>query len=320
MRADRLLSILLLLQTQRQITTRQLAERLEVSPRTIHRDMDALSATGVPVVAERGVNGGWSLVEDYHTRLNGLNEAEIRALFLMTPAQLLADLGLRRPYESARLKLQAALPTTQQADADDLHQRVHIDLPGWQPSPGEAPCFGEVQAAVFQAQRVGMVYERGDSETVERVVDPLGLVAKGRVWYLVAAVEGEPRTYRISRITHITRLEATAERPPGFNLAQYWAQSSAAFAAALPRYPARLRIHPAWIERVPHWWRFGHVEQIEPPDSQGWCVVHVRFEILEEAAGSVLSCGPYAEVLAPEELRALVLAWAAEIVRRAAPP
>ncbi|MCC7451061.1 MAG: YafY family transcriptional regulator [Anaerolineae bacterium] len=315
MRADRLVSIMLLLQTHPRLSTRELAARLEVSERTVHRDMEALSAAGVPVVAERGAKGGWLLLEPYQTNLTGLTDAEIQALFLTTPDKLLTDLGLRQAYSAALIKLQAALPTMQRQDAADIRERILIDLPGWRPSQGEERCFRPIQAAVLNNRRLRMAYERGNGTTVDREVDPLGLVAKGRVWYLIALVEDNIRTYRVSRVQHAVMLDESARRPPGFDLPQFWAKSSQDFVANLPRYPAVLRVHPDWIERIPNWWRFGRVEHVDPPDETGWYMVRVTFEVLDEAAGSVLACGPYAQVIEPDELRQQVQAWARAIAQ-----
>src|SRR5690349_23068717 len=148
MRADRLLSILLLLQVHRRVTARELARRLEVSQRTILRDMEALSGAGVPVVPERGTGGGWRLLEEYRTNLTGLNEAEIQALFLTKPPRLLADLGLDRASEAALIKLLAALPTGSRRRAEDIRTRIHIDVPGWRPSEETARYLPLLQEAV----------------------------------------------------------------------------------------------------------------------------------------------------------------------------
>src|SRR3954452_14821897 len=200
MRADRLLSILLLMQTHRRLTAGALAERLEVSTRTIHRDMEALSMAGVPVYAERGAGGGWVLPDSFRTDVTGLTEAEIQALFVSMPARLLADLGLRQASEGALVKLLAALPAVARHDAEQARRRIHIDGAGWHQSAETVPALGAVQEAVWLDRKIGLSYQRGDGTTIGRVVDPLGLVAKGRLWYLVAAVDGAPRTYRVSRV------------------------------------------------------------------------------------------------------------------------
>ena len=214
MRADRLLSILLLLRTERRVTTGELAQRLSVSPRTIHRDMDALSGSGVPVVAERGVGGGWYLLAEYRTNLTGLSVAELQTLFVAAPARLFADLGLSGAAEGARIKLRAALPQAQHPDAEDVRERIHIDVVGWRQTEGALPAMPTLQAALWADRQVRIRYRRADDSERERTIDPLGLVAKGSLWYLIAAVEGEFRTYRVSRIAAATLLDTPCVRPP----------------------------------------------------------------------------------------------------------
>jgi predicted DNA-binding transcriptional regulator YafY len=314
MRADRLLSILLLLQNNRRMTARELAARLEVSQRTIHRDMEALGAAGVPLYAERGAGGGWVLPEDYRTDLTGLNEAEIQALFLAMPPRLLADLGLRQAADAALVKLLAALPSMQRRDAEYARQRIHIDASGWRRPEEAVPALPAIQEAVWRECKLRLTYERGDGTTVERLVDPLGLVAKGSLWYLVAAVEGDIRTYRVARVQAASVSDEPCVRPPDFNLAAYWAQSSASFVANLPRYPAVVRVAPevpTWMYRVGAYVR---IEQIDPPDAEGWSTLHLRLQSEEEACAYVLGFGPRMEVIEPPALRDRVIQLAAGIV------
>src|SRR5262245_37673257 len=208
MRADLRLSILLLLQVHRRMTARTLAARLEVSERTIHRDMVALSGAGVPVTAERGTGGGWRLMEEYRTNLTGLNEAEVQALFLAKPPRLLADLRLDKAAEAAVIKLRAAIPATARQGAEEMRQRIHVDVLGWRRAEEAIPYLPILQEAIWQERRLRFTYgyERGGT-SVERVADPLGLVAKGNIWYFVAAIEGEVRTYRVSRVRSATLLD-----------------------------------------------------------------------------------------------------------------
>ena len=193
MRADRLLSILLLLQAHGKVTAPELARRLEVSERTIHRDMDALSAAGVPVYARRGAGGGWVLPEEYRTDCAGLNETEVRALFLAKPSRLLADLGLKHAAEAGSIKLLAALPAGHRRDAEHVRGRVHVDVTGWHRREEAVPLLPAIQAAVLGDRKVSLRYVRGDGSPIARVVDPLGLVAKGSIWYLIAADVTERR-------------------------------------------------------------------------------------------------------------------------------
>jgi predicted DNA-binding transcriptional regulator YafY len=311
MRADRLLSILLLLQVHRRMTARELAKRLEVSERTIYRDMEALSASGIPVTAERGTGGGIVLAEAFRTNLTGLNSTEIQALFLGRPTHLLTDLGLRQASEAALIKLQAVLPSVVRQNAEYVRQRIYVDVAGWQ-RPGEEQLtyLPLLQEAIWQERKVSIGYQRED-KAVERVLDPLGLVAKGRLWYLVAAVEGEPRTYRISRIQQARLLDEPCTRPPDFDLAAYWQRSSAEFMANLPRYAVSVRATQRALDRVIHTGRFIRLEQVGEADEHGWHDARLTFEVQEEACGYLLSFGTEMKILEPLELREQVirLAW-----------
>jgi predicted DNA-binding transcriptional regulator YafY len=314
MRADRLLSILLMLQVHTRLTARELAARLEVSERTIHRDMEALSTAGIPVFAERGSSGGWSLLDSYETNLTGLNETEIQALFLTKPPRLLSDLGLDKASEAAFIKLLAALPSTQRRDADYMRQRILIDVTGWRRSEDAVPFLPLVQDAIWQERRVKLTYRRSDGSAVERLLDPLGLVAKGSLWYLVAAAEGEVRTYRVSRIQDAALCDEAAQRPQGFDLAAFWAQSSAAFVANLPRYPVMVRADPAILSRMRYAGRYSRIEQVDPPGEDGRVRVSMVFELEEDAREYLLGLGPYVEVLEPPELREQVIDLARRVV------
>lgn len=316
MRAHRLLSILLLLQLRRRMTARDLAKRLEVSVRTIHRDMEALSAAGVPVYAERGVGGGWVLQEGYQTNLTGLNEDEIQALFLARPSRLLDDLGLHRAAEAALIKVLAAIPAQSRRDAEYARQRIHVDATGWHEMNESVACLPTVQEAIWQERKLHLAYRRGDGATVERLVDPLGLVAKGSVWYLVAGVEGDLRTYRVSRVQTARIADEPCVRPPNFDLAAYWAQSSADFKANLPRYQVTLRIAPDVLPFARAVWRYARIEREDPPDEHGWVTADVRFEVEEEACAYVLGFGPRIDVLEPASLREKVVDLAKQVVER----
>jgi len=299
MRADRLVSILLLLQTRGRLTARDLAEELEVSVRTVLRDMDALGTAGVPIVSQRGLNGGWSLMEGYRPELTGLNEPEVQALFVGAPERLLSDLQLDRASNAALLKLLTALPAIHRRGAEYARQRIHIDLSGWSRSRDPVPLLPALQDAVFRERRIAIEYDRGDSQR-SRIVDPLGLVAKGSTWYLVAAVEGQPRTYRVSRITAMTTLEEPAQRPADFDLGTFWRESMQSFRERLPRYDVVALVDRALMPRIETFLRYGAVDAIEDHDETR-VIAKMHFDAIEAATASLLVMG--VEVLEPRELR-----------------
>lgn len=307
MRADRLLSIMLLLQVQRRLTARELAERLGVSARTIHRDMEALSGAGVPVVAERGSGGGWHLLDEYRTNLTGLNDTEVQALFLASPGRIFADLGLAEAADGALIKLLAALPTRHRGRAEDIQQRIHIDLAGWRQVDGAVPTLPTLQAAIWEERQLRLGYRRSDGREVARIVAPLGLVAKGSLWYLIAAIDGEPRTYRVSRIATATLLDTTFERPPSFDLAAFWSRSASEFLTRLPHYRATVRVAPAALRAIRLGGRYVRIEDEGAPDAEGWAIVWLDLETEEWAREFVLGCGAALEVLDPPELRVAVI-------------
>jgi predicted DNA-binding transcriptional regulator YafY len=238
MRADRLISILLLLQANGRMTAQALASRLEVSQRTILRDMDALSSAGVPVVAERGAGGGWRLIDGYETKLTGLTPAEIRTLFLARPPALLEELGLKEAADAAWLKLRAALPVGVREQAEFVRQRLLIDSRNWRDSTESLTSLPVLLESLWSGQRLKFLYEKADGEASERRVDPLGLVARANRWYLVAARGEDQRTYRVSRIRSAEILPEAAARLADFDLAAYWETSTNRFREHLPRYEA----------------------------------------------------------------------------------
>jgi predicted DNA-binding transcriptional regulator YafY len=307
MRADRLVSILLLLQTKGHATTAELAKRLEVSPRTIHRDMEALTTSGVPVYAERGSGGGWRLLEEYRTNLTGMSQAEIVALFALKPDKLLADLGLRNANEHALIKMQAALPAAQRQGAEYARQRILVDTQRYQE---EVPLLPVLQEAVWQDRKLQFVYTLSTGpdtiKPAERTVDPLGLVVRGSVWYLIASRGGELRNYRVSRIFEATVLDEPSVRPADFDLETFWRKARAEFRAQIPSYRIKVRIAETVLARtnpVSHW---GRLEATLPLEN-GWLEATLCFEYLDQAIGWVLGAGSRVEVLEPLELREQVI-------------
>ena len=305
MKADRLLSALLLLQAHGRMTGREMSRRLEVSLRTVHRDMEALSMAGVPVYALRGARGGWQLDEGWRTQVPALDEAELLGLLMAQP-RVVGDSTLAGAAESALRKLTAALPTALRERAASIRQRLYVDTTGWRGNAENLAMLPIVQDAVSRDRKLSFLYRRAGEnvEAAQRVVDPLGLVAKGSAWYLVAKTPEGFRTYRVSRIEEAAVLDIPAERPPNFDLESHWKSSTDAFRENLPRVHATLRLAPsaaAWVRR----WRMAWAEQ-GPPDASGWITFAARFDPEDQACFMVLGLGGGAEVIEPPALRARV--------------
>jgi predicted DNA-binding transcriptional regulator YafY len=291
------------------MTSRDLAARLEVSERTIHRDMEALSGVGIPVTAARGSGGGWSLLGDYRTNLTGLNEAEIQSLFITKSTKLLADLHLDKAADGALLKLLASLPSTFRQGAERARQRIYIDVSGWSRREEAVPFLPVLQEALWTERQLVIGYERGENaEAVERLISPFGLVAKGSVWYLVGAVDGNVRTYRVSRISFAKVLDSVAMVPVEFKLAEYWEQSASSFKSGVPKYLASFWVSPSVLLRLNFAGRFARVNETDETDERGWKKVLIGFDVDEMACEYAVSFGPNMEVIEPLTLREKVIA------------
>jgi len=304
MKAERLLSTLLLLQAHGRLTGRELAERLEVSVRTIHRDMDALSAAGVPVFAERGARGGWRLAEGWRTRVPGLDEAELQALLMAQP-RIVGDPRLARAAERALEKLMAALPLPLREQASFMRQRLHVDTTGWNGTPEDLTALPAVQDAVARDRKLLIRYRRPGADPRDRTVDPLGLVAKSGTWYLVAGTPDGVRTFRVSRIERARAIGESCTRPAGFDLAAYWKRSTAELARSRPRFRVTLRLHPEAAVLFRRWQR--RPSRASPGRKGGWVALDAPFDDEQQATFVILGLGAKAEVIRPASLRSRVL-------------
>jgi predicted DNA-binding transcriptional regulator YafY len=318
MRADRLLSTVLLLQAHGRLSGRELAKRLEVSMRTLHRDMDALSAAGVPVFAMRGARGGWQLDEQWRTQVPGLDEAELRALLMAQP-RVIGDARLAAAAESALSKLLASLPNSLREKAASIQQRLFVDTTGWRGTPENLSMLPIVQDAVSRDHKLTILYAKNSRERVERTLDPLGLVAKSGTWYLVANTTAGLRTFRVSRIEKARVLDERSERPTDFDLAKYWRSSAQRFREGWPHFDTVLRLHPDAANQMKRWHMAA--EDGRGPDTEGWTTMIVRFDDEEQACFLVLAQGARVDVIEPASLRARVareLSAALDRIRRQA--
>jgi predicted DNA-binding transcriptional regulator YafY len=317
-RASRLVSLMLLLQARGRLTAAELAAELEVSERTVHRDVEALSASGVPIYAERGVHGGFRLVDGYRTRLTGMTGEEAEALFLAGLPGPAAELGLGTVVAAAQLKVLASLPPELRVRASRLVERFHLDAGDWFRASQPVPHLAALSEAVWNATRIAIDYDRGEGAT-HRVLEPLGLVLKAGTWYIVAGVEGQIRTYRVSRVVSATPLAEQFERTPGFDLAAYWAESAAAYERDVARIPVDVRVRPDRIDRLRDALGNGVVsaaEELDEPDPDGWLRLRLRLDWPDEVPRRLLAAGRWVEVLAPAEIRAAVASTARAVADR----
>ncbi len=318
MRASRLVSLLLLLQTRGRLTGAELAEQLEVSVRTVYRDVEALSEAGVPIYADRGPAGGIRLVDGYRTRLTGLTSQEAEALFLSGVPGPAAELGLGTVVTAARLKVLAALPPELRARAGRVAERFHLDAPGWFRRSEDLPHLEALATAVWESRRLVVRYRR-DERVESRELDPLGLVLKGGTWYLVAISKGEQRTFRVSRVEEVHVQDERFERPAGFDLGAYWTASIAEYERNRPSVEVILRVDPdamGALEATVSTLAMESVRAIEAPDADGWIHLRLRMESIEWAANDLLRLGGRVEVIAPAEVRRAIIETARSVVQR----
>jgi predicted DNA-binding transcriptional regulator YafY len=324
MHASRLISVLLLLQTRGRMTARELADELEVSLRTIYRDVDGLAAAGVPVYAERGPAGGYQLVDGYRTRLTGLNQDEAEALFLSGLEGPAAQLGLGTVLAAAQLKVLAALPPELRGRAARLRERFLFVAPRWFHRDETLPALATVAEAVWESRPLAMTYAGPDGR-VERRVEPLGLVLKADTWYLVARRDHLLRTYRVSRILEATCLPARFERPEAFDLASHWEATATAFEATTRRLEMLVRVRADAIDDL-EYATGADVTLLASDEGTGgvtdvlvapihgdaavaaaatdrWVRARFRSSSIATAHDDLLRLGARVEVLAPLELR-----------------
>jgi len=307
MRASRLLSLLLLLQTRGRMTAQQLADELEVSVRTIYRDVDALSAAGVPLYGDAGHAGGYQLLDGYRTRLTGLTPAEAEALFLSGLPGPAAELGLGGVLAAATLKLRAALPASMRDSADRLSESFYLDAPGWYRTGGRVPCLTAVAGAIWERQVLHVRYRRWKHpEEVQRTIEPHGLVLKAGTWYTVARCDGTFRTYRVDQMAAAEPAGRTFDRAADFELAAYWRDYLDDFHRRLHTGSAVIRVSPRGAERMRTLLSAAVTSAVRTGGTvaaDGWTTARVPIESQPQALSDFLRLGADLEVLEPAELR-----------------
>lgn len=317
MRASRLLTLLILLQVHGRMSAQSLARELEVSIRTVYRDVDQLGAAGVPVYAERGRAGGFALLGGFRTHLTGLTPREADAVALIGMAQAAADLGFGEGAASARLKILASLPTGPGKAANRVAARFHLDAAPWHSRPVVPPALRPLADAVWSDRQVRVNYESWKG-AVRRTISPLGLVMKSGAWYVAGAVDGKARIYRVATIRELEITGEPVQRPRGFDLARFWAEATKSFETQLRSESVRVRLSPRGVELL----RDVNpgaadvvAEQHPHPPRNGWIEARIPFERPPQAVREALRMGADMEILEPAALRTAVQTEARAIAR-----
>jgi predicted DNA-binding transcriptional regulator YafY len=320
MRADRLVSLVLLLQARGRLPARALAAELEVSVRTVYRDIAALNTAGVPVVTESGPNGGCWLLDGYRFPLRGLSADEASALLVLGVPAAIAELGLADALAAAQRKISV---TSGGGSGSPGPALVHLDMPRWFHGAEHVPHLPALASAVRERRQLRLGYRRGDDRPeTTRVVSPLGLVNKAGVWYLVASGaerDGDPAVFRAGRVIAARVLPESFLRPPGFDLAAFWAEWSASFQASRPKVEVRLRASPGALAAFPE--VFGDpvrpaLGAAGPADAAGFREVTLTFEHETAAATRLAGFGGQVEVLSPASVRTRLVATARDLLDR----
>jgi predicted DNA-binding transcriptional regulator YafY len=322
-RASRLLTILLTLSVRGRVSAAELAGDLEVSLRTIYRDVDALSSAGVPIYATRGRAGGFQLLEGYRTRLTGMTADEADALFLSGLPGAAADLGLGSVLAATQVKLLAALPPELRERAARIRDRFYLDAPGWLRENDAPPSLATIADAVWSQRQVDVRYERANRQLGERRLEPLGLVLKAGTWYVVA-VPAPPdgrgaRTYRVSRVHAVALREDSFERPADFDLEAFWTEYQRGYEKRVYRESALIRLSPAGRELL---FLIGSIParraraEMSPPAADGWSTTRVPIESVRHAQHALMQLGEHVEVLEPAQLRQAIAGSATALLER----
>ena len=312
MRADRLISILILLQTRGKLTARDLASQLEVSERTIYRDMDALSAAGIPVYCERGPGGGCALLESYRTNLTGLTRDEVRALFMLSIPAPLQQLGVDQDLRAALRKLTASLPEIMRPEGSRSRARIHLDSTAWVQADQSALHLGTIQKALWTDQYLDLTYHLAFGAQTTHRVAPYGLVAKENQWHLVFARQDSLLVKKVSDVMDARLSGKTFSMPADFNLVEFWSEWTLQRESNRPQFLVQVRISPLLLEALLFFKNPILPEDFIKPrlDDKGWYPLTISFDNFEQARKRLLNFGGGVEILAPTALRESVIDFA----------
>ena len=299
MRADRLISILILLQANKKLTATELSKRLEVSVRTIYRDIDILSGIGVPIFAEKGVNGGIGLLGEYKTSLTGMNKNELLSLLIPTSDKILEDLGVENLKYSAMLKILGNSSPKELTAYENMQNYIYIDMNTWnETNPAvKVDHLALLQNAIWNTKSITIMYRKIDV-IKEAVLHPLGLVCKRSIWYLVAVNEELIKSYKVSSIEAVKQLDQPFIRPKDFNLKSYWLSSTQSFKASLPKHPFTYKVNPAILNQIKE---RPFITILSIMENKGVVYVKINFDAIWQGVEFAFGYGKDIEIIEPEE-------------------
>jgi predicted DNA-binding transcriptional regulator YafY len=307
---------MLMLQTQGRLTAQELAAELEVSERTIYRDINALSSAGVPVYTERGPGGGCSLLESFRTNLTGLTRDEVSALFMLSIPTPLVDLGLDRDLKAALRKLSAALPDIFRHEGARAQDRIHLDPSTWLQHEQYTPRLNTIQSGLADNFKIKLTYQLAFGAQIEHIVEPLGLVAKENKWYFIFSRGGVISVVPLSDILDVQLLKEKFSLPAEFNLVKFWKSWCSKREGIRPQYLVHVRIKSELLEmlklfRAPVLLVAQEGGQV---DHDGWQEMKFQFKTFEGARKQLLSFGGAVEVISPLSLRKSVQDFSQQVV------
>lgn len=316
MRADRLLAMVMLLQSRGQMTARQLAEELEVSERTIYRDVTALNTAGIPIYTEGGPGGGIGLVESYRTDLTGLRPEEAEALSMLDIPEPLVRLGVGQELKSALLKLAGAISPRLQEKQQQARIRIHLDSAWWFQGEDATPCLQSLQQAVWGDRRCRITYQGEFRTRFEGVIEPYGLVAKASIWHIVFRLQGRMRVLRVSQIMEVEILGECFRRAKDFDLAEFWRGWCERIENEQTHFEVTALVAPALADRLTRLLKENQPDLLNLPpalERQGWKQMTLTFESFESARTRILGFGGAIEVLEPLALRCSLADYARQV-------
>lgn len=317
MRADRLISMVMLLQAHEKMTAEELSQELEVSQRTIYRDITALNSAGIPIYTDRGPGGGIALLENYRTTLTGISEDEARALFMLSIPEALVELGVDQKLKTALYKLAVALPYKQREVMAETRQRIYLDTTPWMPEQEPAIHLGIIHQAVWHDQTLRILFKGRFDTQIEIELAPLGLVSKLNSWYVIGISDHHLRVIRVNDILNVKLLEERFEREENFNLIEAWTGWCKDHQNNRSVYWVKVKLAPELYKRLGMYLaEMVKYEVIDPEsgDDRGWIAVNILFENFFQARECILSLGSAAEVLEPEPLKLSVIDFAQQIL------